>query len=120
MQFFEVVEQFVSLTVGPQYITQGKPQASIDHILSVNALTLPVVCLTHCEGDEERVEEILRDSARDKEVVFHHVELADDCDTDGLLTDLARWSGEENRWVLITYSHLLRDPKTTWSQLTEV
>jgi hypothetical protein len=116
-KFSEAVEQFVSETLGPQYTTQETGGDTIDNVLSVKTLSLPVVCLTHCEGDEEKVEKLLRESARERGVVFYHVQLADDGDRERVLRDLVQWS---SGWVMITYSHLLGDPKNTWNKLTEV
>ena len=117
VQFSEAVEQFVSETLGPQYTTQETGGDTIDNVLSVKTLSLPVVCLTHCEGDEEKVEKLLRESARERGVVFYHVQLADDGEGERVLRDLVQWS---SGWVMITYSHLLGDPKNTWNKLTEV
>ena len=110
----------MSLTAGHQYISQWTVEDSIASVLSMNTLPVPVVCLTHCEGDEENVEKILRESARERGVRFHHVELADDGDKEEVISELVRWSSEHSWWVLITYTHLLEDPKTTWKLLTEV
>ena len=119
-QFSTAVEEFVSLTAGTEYTTQLAHKVAIDQVLLRKKLPTPVVCLTHCEGDEERVEQTLRKSARERQVEFHLVELADATDRERARTELNTWSSSDGGWVLITFSHLLDEPQITWKLLAEV
>ena len=109
----------MSSVVGPQCITRATARDSIDHVLSVRALAVPVACLTDSEGDEERMELVLRDSAKGRGVVFRHLELAEDGDRERAVANLSSWS-KEGGWVMVSHSHLLEDAETTWNLLTEV
>ena len=110
-------ESLARQIVSSEYTTRPTAEDSIDHVLSTKKLSTPVVCLTHREGDEERVEQILRESARERDIDFHQIELVNDADRELILAELASC---ERGWVVVTYSHLLKDPQSTWRLLTEV
>lgn len=119
LQFSEVVEEYVCLSLGPEFTSWGRKWSHrdrVDSVLSSVPPCTPVACLIHSESDEDRVAGILRAVAKEKGVPCHHLELGD---TDNDLLKLEGW-GSEGGWAVIGYSYLQSSPQRTWQQLTKV
>ena len=122
LQFHEVVEEFVSLSLGPEFTSWGAnitSQDPLDHILSTVPPCTPIACLVPSEQDEDTAARILREAAREKGVAYHHLEMEELWDGDKALLQLGVWSGEGG-WVVIGQSYLQSNPRKTWQQLTKV
>ena len=106
----------MSLNLGPEFTTQGAKCSTRDpitHALLTAPPHTPVVCLTHCDSDEEKVADILRGVATERGVAYHHMDLVEG------EKGLEKWCAEGG-WMVVNYSHLLKNPQETWQWLSEV